>query len=103
MKEYFVYIMASESKTIYVWVTNNLERRVIEHKNKTIKWFTEKYSCEKLVYFEGFNTIKEAILAEKKIKNYKREWKTNIIEKENPDWEDLYGRFNDSETSSEWR
>jgi putative endonuclease len=89
MKEYYVYIMASDSKTIYTWVTNNLIKRAFEHKNKVIKWFTEKYGCNKLVYFEKFYDVKEAIKAEKTIKNYKREWKVNLIEKDNPDWLDL--------------
>ncbi|NDK08946.1 GIY-YIG nuclease family protein [Candidatus Gracilibacteria bacterium] len=89
MKEYFVYIMASDSKTIYIGVTNNLVKRVFEHKNKVLKGFTEKYGCNKLVYFEKFYDVKEAIGAEKTIKNYKREWKVNLIEKENPDWLDL--------------
>jgi putative endonuclease len=87
--EYYVYIVASETKTIYIWVTNDLTRRVFEHKNKLIKWFTEKYNCNKLVYFEKFNSIENAIITEKRLKNYKREWKNNLIEKDNPFWEDL--------------
>jgi putative endonuclease len=87
--EYYVYIIASETRTIYIWVTNNLTRRVFEHKNKLIKWFTEKYNCNKLVYFEKFNSIENAIITEKRLKNYKREWKNNLIEKNNPFWEDI--------------
>ncbi len=54
MKEYYVYILASESKTIYVWVTKDLKRRIFEHKEKIIEWFISKYNCEKLVYYEFF-------------------------------------------------
>ncbi len=89
MKEYFIYIMAINSKTIYIWVTNNLEKRVFEHKNWIIEWFTKKYECHNLVYFEKFNNINEAIESEKKLKNWKRKWKEDLIEKENPYWEDL--------------
>jgi putative endonuclease len=89
MNEYYVYIMASKSKTIYVWVTNNLQRRVYEHKNKVFKWFTAKYDCNKLVYFERYWNINQAIEAEKKVKKYKREWKIELIQKDNPSWKDL--------------
>jgi putative endonuclease len=87
--EYYVYIMASETRTIYIWVTNDLIRRIFEHKHKLIKWFTKKYNCNKLVYFERFNSIENAIVTEKKLKNYRREWKNNLIEKDNPFWGDL--------------
>ena len=90
MKKYFVYIVASESKTIYIWVTNNLEKRIYEHKNWLVDWFTKKYSCNKLVFFEIFTDINQAIQIEKKIKNWHRNWKINLIEKQNPYWEDLY-------------
>jgi putative endonuclease len=103
MKQYFVYILASESKTIYTWVTNNLERRIYEHKNWLCDWFTKKYDCTKLVFFEVFNNIEDAILSEKRIKNWRRDWKVNLIEKGNPYWEDLNSKFNDSESSSKWQ
>ena len=89
MKNYYVYIMASINKTFYIWVTNNLEKRVLEHKNKIFWWFTAKYNINKLVYYEVFNDINEAIQAEKKLKNWHRQWKIDLIEKTNPNWLDL--------------
>lgn len=91
MNTYFVYFMSNETNTtIYVGVTNNLERRVFEHKNSINQnSFTSKYRCYKLVWFEEHNDINEAIAKEKKIKNWKREWKVNTIEILNPNWLDL--------------
>ena len=89
MKKYYVYILSSNSKTLYIWVTNNLERRIEEHKSWAIEWFTKKYECHKLVFFETFSHIQDAISAEKKLKNWKRQWKVDLIEKENPDWDDI--------------
>ncbi len=90
-KSYYVYILASaRNGTLYVGVTNNISRRVWEHKNKTIKGFTEKYNVDKLVYYEFFQEIGYAIQREKQIKKWNRRWKLNLIEKENPDWLDLY-------------
>ena len=89
-KQYFVYIMTNKPKgTLYIGVTNNLYRRVYEHKNKTIKDFTQKYNLTKLVYFEETNLIYEALLREKRMKRWKRDWKINLIEKENPEWRDI--------------
>lgn len=102
MKEYYVYILASNSKTIYIWITNNLQRRIYEHKEWLIDWFSKKYSCTKLVYYESFSNVNDAIESEKKLKNWKREWKVKLIEKENPFWEELYN-LDDSESSSEWQ
>jgi putative endonuclease len=73
MKQYFVYIIASNSKTIYIWVTNNLVRRIYEHKNWIIEGFTKKYYCHKLVFFETFNCIDNALQNEKRLKNWRRE------------------------------
>jgi putative endonuclease len=87
--KYYVYIMANEKRTIYIWVTNDLFRRVYEHKNKIMKWFTEKYDCNKLVWSEEFNSIENAIQTEKRLKHYIREWKNNLINEKNPFWEDL--------------
>lgn len=95
--------MSSESKTIYTWVTNNLERRISEHKKWLLDWFTKKYNCTKLVFFESFNNIEDAILSEKRIKNWRRDWKVNLIEKNNPYWDDLSLKFNDPEINSGWR
>ncbi len=89
MKEYFVYIMANRSKTIYTGVTNDLERRVSEHKQGLIKGFTSRYNIKKLVYFESGFDIHEAISREKTIKGWLRKKKTALIESMNPQWKDL--------------
>jgi putative endonuclease len=81
--------MASKSGTLYTGVTNNLERRVWEHRNNVIAGFTKKYSCHKLVYFEYFNSINDAIDREKQIKKWRREKKQNLIKTINPTWKDL--------------
>jgi len=91
MNSYFVYIMASERKTLYIGVTNDVARRVTEHKDKLVKGFTQKYNVTHLVYFEEFENIDEAIDREKQLKKWNREWKINLIETENPDWKDRYG------------
>ncbi len=102
MKQYFVYILTNKSKkSLYIWVTNNLERRIFEHKTWIIEWFTKKYNCNILVYFEEFNNIKQAIEVEKKLKNWKREWKENLIKEKNSNWKDL--SIWDPETSSGWQ
>lgn len=90
-KNYCVYIMASESGTLYTGVTNNLERRVYEHKNELIDGFTKKYKCKKLVYFETSNDIRSAIEREKQIKKWRREKKEFLIKTLNPQWKDLAG------------
>ena len=96
MKEYYVYIMSSINRnTVYIGVTNDLERRVFEHKNKIIKGFTEKYNCVILVYFEEHNQIIEAIYREKQLKKWNRDWKNQLIEEENPDWLDLSKEWKD--------
>jgi putative endonuclease len=75
--------------TLYIGITNDLKRRVYEHKNGIIKGFTKKYNLDKLIYFEEFKNIEEAIIREKMMKKWNRTWKTEIIEKFNPDWKDL--------------
>ncbi len=88
---YYVYLLSSKKYgTIYLGVTNDLVRRTYEHKSKEIKGFTKKYDVMRLVYFERFETIESAILREKQIKNWKRQWKIDLIEKDNPHWVDLY-------------
>ena len=78
------------NSVLYVGVTNNLKRRVLEHKNNiNIDSFTEKYNCYKLVYFEKINDIRTAIMREKQLKNWKREWKDRLVKKHNPEWIDL--------------
>ncbi|NMC11803.1 MAG: GIY-YIG nuclease family protein [Chloroflexi bacterium] len=89
MKTYYVYIMTNHSRTLYTGVTNDLFRRVLEHKQKVIPGFTKKYNITKLVYFEEMNDIREAITREKQIKGWLRSKKIALIEEVNPDWEDL--------------
>jgi putative endonuclease len=91
MKDYYVYILASgRNGTLYIGVTNDLIRRVYEHKKKLIKGFTSKYNVDKLVYFEYTNDINGAIAREKQLKKWNREWKLKLIEDKNPNWRDLY-------------
>ena len=90
MKEYYIYILASNSGTLYTGVTSNIVKRVYEHKNDLVEGFTQKYQCHKLIYFERYNNIDQAILREKQIKNWRREKKENLIKKFNPIWKDLY-------------
>ena len=75
--------------TIYTGVTSNLTKRVFEHKNKTYKGFTSKYNCDKLVYFEEYQSANEAIVREKQIKKGNRKRKEDLINKHNPKWDDL--------------
>lgn len=89
MNEYYIYILSNKSKTIYIGVTNDLKRRLYEHKNKLIDGFSKKYNLTKLVYYENLTDVKDAIQREKQLKNWHRKWKTNLIEKENPGWIDL--------------
>ncbi|MEP5611608.1 MAG: GIY-YIG nuclease family protein [Cyclobacteriaceae bacterium] len=90
-KEYYVYILTNYSRTVlYTGVTNNIERRVLQHKSKIDPdAFTTKYAVDRLLWFETHNDINEAIRREKLIKKWRRIWKESLIEKENPDWEDL--------------
>ena len=91
MKTGYVYILASNPEgTLYIGVTSNLVQRIWQHKNKVAKGFTEKYHADKLVYFEVFEDMNEAIKREKQLKNWHREWKVNLIMDENPKWNDLY-------------
>ncbi len=89
-KTYYVYLITNwNNEVLYIGVTNNLERRLYEHKNKLIKGFTEKYNINKLVYFEQTNDIESAITREKEIKKWLREKKNSLIESTNKQWEDL--------------
>ena len=102
MNYYFIYILASDRNgTLYVGVTNNLIKRVYEHKHKLYPGFTKKYIVDRLVYFETVNDINVAIKREKQLKNWRRSWKLDLIEKINPEWDDLYFELLDSESSSE--
>lgn len=88
---YFIYILASKKNgTLYIGMTNNLFKRVYEHKQKKVEGFTKKYNINKLVYFEEYNTPTEAIIREKRLKKWKREWKLKLIEDKNPLWIDLF-------------
>lgn len=90
MKQYFIYILTNfTNKVLYVGVTNDLIRRMVEHKHELIEGFTKQYHLQKLVYFESFTNIKDAIFAEKKIKGWLRIKKIKLIESLNPNWEDL--------------
>ena len=91
MKNYYIYILASRKNgTLYIGVTNDLVRRVSEHKKGEVKGFTQKYHVNELVYFERYSMINDAIRREKQLKKWNRSWKIALIEKENPSWRDLY-------------
>jgi putative endonuclease len=89
MREYYVYIMSNKSRTLYTGVTNNLERRVYEHKAKLIDGFTKRYNLDALVYFENTSDVIAAIEREKEIKGWVRRKKVALIYSFNPGWEDL--------------
>jgi len=88
-KAYYVYIMTNKSRRLYTGVTNNLERRVYEHKHKLLPGFTSKYNITKLVFFEAGDDISVAIAREKQIKGWLRAKKIALIESMNPEWKDL--------------
>ena len=91
MGQYFVYILASKRNgTLYIGVTNNLLKRVHQHKIDVTDGFTRKYKVHNLVYYETFNRIQDAITREKRMKKWERAWKVELIEKSNPNWEDLF-------------
>ncbi len=93
-KCYWVYILASQiGGTLYVGVTNNLVRQVYEHRMGLVEGFTKQYGVHRLVYFEQFDDIEQAILREKRLKSWKRAWKIQLIEENNPNWDDLYPRI----------
>jgi len=93
LRHYYVYIMANNRPTIYVGVTNSIERRSVEHRYAFEDGFTKKYKLSKLVYFEHFYDIKEAIIREKQLKHWNRSWKLNLIHQMNPKFEDLYDKL----------
>jgi len=87
---FFVYVLASKRNgTLYIGVTNNLGRRLSEHKARLVPGFTRKYNVHQLVYFEAFESILEARAREHSLKRWRRAWKISLIEKLNPDWRDL--------------
>ena len=97
MKEhnYYIYIMTNwNNKVMYIGMTNNLERRLYEHKNKLVEDFTKKYNVQKLVYLEHTNDVDAAIRREKEIKKWRREKKNNLVMKSNPKWKDISDGWN---------
>ena len=91
MMQYYVYILSSKAYgTLYVGVSSDLIGRIYQHKTNQIEGFTKKYSVHQLVYYEIHGDIHEAILREKQIKKWNRDWKINLIEQDNPHWLDLY-------------
>ncbi len=88
-RQYYVYIMASYSRTIYIGVTNDLRRRVYQHRTKQIEGFTAKYNVNRLVFFESTASVQSALAREKELKGWRREKKVKLIEAENPNWRDL--------------
>jgi putative endonuclease len=89
MKQYYIYIMASRARTLYTGVTDDLIKRVFEHKNKLIEGFTKKYNVTNLVYYEAVNDVQAAIQREKQVKGWLRKRKIALIETMNPEWKDL--------------
>jgi len=89
LKQYYVYMMTNHSRTLYIGVTNDLQRRVHEHKQKQVPGFTQKYNITQLVYYEETSDIKSAIAREKQIKGWLRSKKIALIESLNPGWRDL--------------
>jgi len=90
-KEYYIYLLTNKhNNVLYTGVTNDLIRRVYEHKNKVQKGFTEKYNVDRLVYYEMYNDISDAITREKQIKGWTRKKKNELISQFNPKWKDLY-------------
>jgi len=88
--QYFVYILSNfKNGTLYIGMTNDLERRMFEHKNKLVEGFSKNYNLDKLVYFEQFQYVNDAIKREKQLKNWNRQWKIDLIEDDNNDWNDL--------------
>ena len=91
MNSYYVYILASKRNgTLYIGITNNLLKRIDQHKKDIIEGFTKRYKVHILVYFEETSDIKVAISREKQIKKWHRDWKLKLIESKNPNWKDLY-------------
>jgi putative endonuclease len=101
MSEYYVYILASRRNgTLYIGVTNDVIRRVFEHRNNLLGGFTAKYGVHDLVYVETHEDVEEAIIREKRMKRWRRAWKTELIEKDNKDWKDLWPALANEEDGS---
>jgi len=93
MNNYYIYILTNKSNTLYVGVTNNIQKRLYEHKNKLINGFTKKYNLNKLIYFETYQNINDAIKREKQIKGWTRKKKIDLIKTKNPNFNDLSKNF----------
>ena len=90
-KQFYIYIITNKRYgTLYAGVTSNLPQRAYQHRNKLVDGFSKTHGLTKLVYYESHENAESAILREKQIKNWKREWKLELIEKSNPHWHDLY-------------
>ena len=90
MKQYYVYILTNYGETtFYIGVTNNIQTRIYEHKNKLVEGFSSKYNLNKLVYYENTESIESAINREKQLKRWHRDWKLNLIKTSNPQFNDL--------------
>jgi len=101
MPTYSVYIMSSQTATIYTGMTSNLERRVWEHKHGQGSQFTARYHCDRLVYYEAFSDVRDAIAREKQIKGWRRSKKTSLIATMNPEWRDLSAGWYDPDPGNE--
>lgn len=94
MRTYYIYILASKRNgTLYVGATNNLQRRIYEHRNNLIDGFTKRYNVHRLVYFEETTNVESALRREKQLKAWERSWKMQLIERTNVQWEDLYTKL----------
>ena len=94
MNNFYVYLLSNTHHTVfYTGFTNDLARRVYEHKHQLLPGFTKKYNCHKLLYYEEFTDAAGALHREQQLKRYKREWKENLINSINPGWKDLYEDF----------
>jgi len=94
MKQYYVYILSSRKNgTLYTGITSNLIKRIYEHKNNLVEGFSKRYNVHNLVCYEAYDDIAEALSREKHIKKWKRQWKIELIESENPEWKDLYSEI----------
>ncbi|MHC4395775.1 MAG: GIY-YIG nuclease family protein [Planctomycetota bacterium] len=89
MKNYYIYIMTSQSKTLYIGMTNDIKKRVYQHKNHLIPGFTDKYNVDQLLYVETTSDPISAIRREKQLKKWRREKKVALVDSQNPDWKDL--------------
>ena len=98
-KTFYVYLLASKSRRLYVGVTNNLERRLFEHKSKLVEGFTKQYNIDRLVYFEQTTDVLSAITREKQIKSWNRNKKMRMVEAGNPSWEDLSAEWYKADSS----